>query len=286
MEKFKNLSAGFWVLFGLVLLNAIGFIVAVCMLPASVPVHINVEMLVDNVGSPAMLLILPLVALALVVALGAWLMFRKDEKNLRVLTIIMWVLSVLFVWLGWVFYAVAASGAALGEKVSLSMSLLVMLPLGLLLMILGNYMPKIRQNRTLGIKLPWTFKSEECWKKTHLFGGYAMLAAGALIVVGALICGLCGIDVYVFIFFGVGLVGMLVATTIYSKITYERLKKIEMPTDNSNNGINADNLDNSLSADNADNLVNSNDTNNGDYSNNKADTENDDCSNNSIDTKN
>lgn len=224
MEKLKKLGASFWVMFGIVVANAIGFIVAVCFLPSSVPTHIDGTMTIDGVGSPWILLILPLIALLVVLAFGAYLIFRKENKNTRVLMITLFVICVLFIWLSWVFFAVALSGQALGEKVSLSMSLLVMLPIGLLFIIMGNYMPKVRQNRALGIKLPWTLKNAECWKKTHIFGGYAMVIAGALISIGAIICGLCGIDVYVFIFFGEGLVGMILATTIYSKVTFDRLQ--------------------------------------------------------------
>lgn len=57
--------------------------------------------------------------------------------------------------------------------------------LGLVLIIIGNYMPKARQNYTIGIKLPWTLANEENWNRTHRLAGYLWIICGILII---LIC--------------------------------------------------------------------------------------------------
>ena len=57
--------------------------------------------------------------------------------------------------------------------------------LGLLFAIMGNLMPKIRQNSTLGIKVKWTLQSEENWHATHRFGGKVMVIAGFLVMLTA-----------------------------------------------------------------------------------------------------
>ena len=56
---------------------------------------------------------------------------------------------------------------------------------GLLFLILGNYLPKLRRNRTMGIKLPWTLASEENWTRTHRVAGFTWVAVGLLMVVSA-----------------------------------------------------------------------------------------------------
>ena len=56
---------------------------------------------------------------------------------------------------------------------------------GLLFLILGNYLPKLRRNRTMGIKLPWTLASEENWTRTHRAAGFTWVAVGLLMVVSA-----------------------------------------------------------------------------------------------------
>ena len=57
--------------------------------------------------------------------------------------------------------------------------------LGLLFAVMGNLMPKIRQNSTLGFKLKWTLQSEENWNATHRFGGKVMVIAGFLVMLTA-----------------------------------------------------------------------------------------------------
>ena len=53
---------------------------------------------------------------------------------------------------------------------------------GLLFLILGNYLPKIRQNRTMGIKLPWTLQSEENWTRTHRLSGFLWVLCGLVMI--------------------------------------------------------------------------------------------------------
>lgn len=55
--------------------------------------------------------------------------------------------------------------------------------IGLFIVVIGNYLPKLKYNYTIGIKLPWTLAREENWRKTHRFSGFViggiLLAAGA-----------------------------------------------------------------------------------------------------------
>ena len=67
---------------------------------------------------------------------------------------------------------------ALGKEPDLSMLLFPML--GLLFIAMGNWLPKIKQNSTLGIKIKWTLYSEENWNKTHRFAGFVWVIGGVL----------------------------------------------------------------------------------------------------------
>ena len=58
---------------------------------------------------------------------------------------------------------------------------------GLLFLIIGNYLPKSRQSYTVGIRLPWTLDNEENWNKTHRFGGFVWVLGGLIVIVNALI---------------------------------------------------------------------------------------------------
>jgi uncharacterized membrane protein len=52
--------------------------------------------------------------------------------------------------------------------------------MGVTFLYIGNYMPKCKQNFTLGIKLPWTLNSEANWNATHRLAGKVWMAAGVL----------------------------------------------------------------------------------------------------------
>jgi len=57
--------------------------------------------------------------------------------------------------------------------------------LGLLFIVIGNYMPKIPQNWFIGIRTPWTISSEIVWKKTHILGGWLFVLSGVFYLVCA-----------------------------------------------------------------------------------------------------
>ena len=55
--------------------------------------------------------------------------------------------------------------------------------LGLMFIIIGNYLPKARQNYTIGIKIPWTLANEENWNRTHRLAGYLWMICGILMII-------------------------------------------------------------------------------------------------------
>jgi uncharacterized membrane protein len=69
---------------------------------------------------------------------------------------------------------------ALGRNVNVAT--IVPIFVGLVFIAIGNYLPKCRQNYTVGIKLPWTLASEENWRRTHRFAGITFIFSGILMV--------------------------------------------------------------------------------------------------------
>ena len=49
-------------------------------------------------------------------------------------------------------------------------------------LVIGNYLPKVKQNWYLGIKLPWTYADEENWNKTHRLAGKLWFVGGLLFI--------------------------------------------------------------------------------------------------------
>lgn len=54
---------------------------------------------------------------------------------------------------------------------------------GAILIIVGNYFPKNRRNRFVGLKFPWLFSDEEGWRKTHQLGAYTWILAGIVMLI-------------------------------------------------------------------------------------------------------
>jgi len=58
--------------------------------------------------------------------------------------------------------------------------------IGLMFLVIGRYMGRIRSNFMFGIRTPWTLTSELSWQKTHLWGGRLFLLLGALLMAAGL----------------------------------------------------------------------------------------------------
>ncbi len=73
--------------------------------------------------------------------------------------------------------------AGLGQ--SAPMQRVVPFAVGILLIVVGNLLPRMRPNWFVGIRTPWTLSSDRVWEKTHRFGGRVFVAGGILIVLSA-----------------------------------------------------------------------------------------------------
>ncbi len=71
-------------------------------------------------------------------------------------------------------------GTALGAEYNIGSVVFGLL--GVMFMVIGNYMPKVKQNYTLGIKVVWALHNEENWNATHRFGGKVWFLGGFLIL--------------------------------------------------------------------------------------------------------
>ena len=100
---------------------------------------------------------------------------KKQNISPKVFSLTLWIVPVLSLFVAAMMYPVN-----LGYK--LDVIFFAELLLGLLFIIIGNYLPKARQNYTIGIKIPWTLANEENWNRTHRLAGYLWMIFGILIV--------------------------------------------------------------------------------------------------------
>lgn len=57
---------------------------------------------------------------------------------------------------------------------------------GLMFVVIGSYLGKVRSNFFFGIRTPWTLSSELSWQKTHRLGGKVFILQGLLLMAVAL----------------------------------------------------------------------------------------------------
>ena len=101
---------------------------------------------------------------------------------------------------------------------------MIMLLLGVMFIVIGNYLPTVKQNRTFGIRVPATFRNEEVWKKTHRFAGRAYVLGGIFSMIMSLIGHFTEVNWLVFVGLMLGVFGSTIVILIYSKRVEKRLK--------------------------------------------------------------
>lgn len=72
---------------------------------------------------------------------------------------------------------------ALGENIPIGMIVIALV--GVIITVIGNYLPKCKRNYTIGIKLPWTLHDEDNWNHTHRVSGFLWTGIGILLVINA-----------------------------------------------------------------------------------------------------
>ena len=94
---------------------------------------------------------------------------------------------------------------------------MVIAAFGLMLVVIGNYLPKCKPSYTIGIKISWTLNSEKNWVATHRMAGKLWVIAGALIILTALLPA----KLIIWFFVPVLLVSVIVPF-VYSYIYYKK----------------------------------------------------------------
>ncbi|MDD4901015.1 MAG: SdpI family protein [Patescibacteria group bacterium] len=92
--------------------------------------------------------------------------------------------------------------------------------IGVLFIVIGNYLGKIKMNWFVGIKTPWTLSSENVWNKTHRFGGKMFILAGLLMIAEAVLPVSWKLPIFI-----ITIIVLLLGTIGYSYIVFLQEKK-------------------------------------------------------------
>ena len=152
-------------------------------LPESMPIHWGVNREADRWSSkPFAVFVLPLLILAIhgICIFASRKDFRDKKQSPKVMGLVLWICPLLSVMANSLTYAIS-----LGKEINVLF--VVSLTMGALFVLIGNYLPKCQQNRTVGIRIIWTLKNEANWNATHRFAGKVWVIGGLLLMASSLL---------------------------------------------------------------------------------------------------
>lgn len=187
-------------------------------MPAQVPIHWGINGQADGWGSrefaafffPALI-----VGMYLLLILIPFLDPKKERY--AEFTKAYWAIRFLLV-LFLIYIYFISSLIGIGYNISISKSIAA--GMGVLYLVMGNYLGKIRPNWFVGIRTPWTMSSEEVWTKTHRLGGKLFVLAGFLCILGIILP-----SAWAFILIVGSVLLAALITVVYSYIIYKKLPK-------------------------------------------------------------
>ena len=164
--------------FGLVI-AALALIVSIWaypQLPPTIATHWNVRGTADGFsGRATAVLIMPLVIIGLTGLFNVLPKLDPRRANYAKFIDTYWLIAnavILFILIG--HGMIVATGLGYPVKVDRFMPIGV----GLLFIVLGNFLTRVEPNWFIGIRTPWTLSSDTVWRKTHRTGGWLMVVGG------------------------------------------------------------------------------------------------------------
>jgi uncharacterized membrane protein len=173
-----------WVLLaGMLVLTAVSWKTA----PDLIPVHWNISGVVDGYLPKAQGLILwP--ALSIALYLGMLFAPRIDPKR-RNYAFFTGAYGVIRLSLLAFIAALYCVTHLVMRGIRISMLTFMPVAIGILFMVMGNFLGKIRPNWLVGIRTPWTLSDPEVWTRTHRVGGWLFVGTGFITLICAFISG-------------------------------------------------------------------------------------------------
>jgi uncharacterized membrane protein len=171
----------FWEWFQVGMIAAMVAVAAVrwSSVPERIPVHWNAAGQVDGYGGRFEgLLLMPLIAIGLYLLLRY--IPRIDPARRNYASFADTYLLIRVAMMVYLAFIVLVTQLAIGHETSVPVGGLIVGAVGLLFIVLGAVMGRLRPNWFAGIRTPWTLSSTRSWERTHRVGGWVFIGIGAL----------------------------------------------------------------------------------------------------------
>ncbi|MGG2089724.1 SdpI family protein [Priestia aryabhattai] len=165
------------------LLTLVAWLIALPHLPATMPIHWGANGEADGFATKIKAMILTvgiMVLIYFIIAFVPRIDPRKENYKYFSKTYNILLNAVLLL-----FFFVNMSTILQGLGYNVPMSYIAPIMAGLVFIIIGNYLQRVRSNYFMGIRTPWTLSNENVWKKTHRLSGKIFFIGGLLILISA-----------------------------------------------------------------------------------------------------
>ncbi len=218
MKKSK-LGPLFWVLLGICVLNIIGHLAVYPALPDTVPTHWGANGEVNGWSSKQSNLIFCILPLAFLILMEVVRRIDPKHQNFerfgKVWNIFITLFVVFMSGMTWLTELTVFNVLPSGNIISV----VVCGGIGVMFIILGNFMPNIKQNYTFGCRTPWALNDEHNWQRTQRMGGITFIVMGIALIVEAFFASLLG-DTGALILLLVAVLGGSAWIYLYSYLVY------------------------------------------------------------------
>ncbi|MEK6446697.1 SdpI family protein [Priestia aryabhattai] len=165
------------------LLTLVAWLIALPHLPATMPIHWGANGEADGFATKINAMILTVGIMVLIYFILAFVPRidpRKENYKYFSKTYNIVLNAVLLL-----FFFVNMSTILQGLGYNVPMAYIAPIMAGLVFIIIGNYLQRVRSNYFMGIRTPWTLSNETVWKKTHRLSGKIFFIGGLLILISA-----------------------------------------------------------------------------------------------------
>ncbi|MGC9932383.1 SdpI family protein [Priestia aryabhattai] len=165
------------------LLTLVAWLIALPHLPATMPIHWGANGEADGFATKINAMILTvgiMVLIYFIIAFVPRIDPRKENYKYFSKTYNILLNAVLLL-----FFFVNMSTILQGLGYNVPMAYIAPIMAGLVFIIIGNYLQRVRSNYFMGIRTPWTLSNETVWKKTHRLSGKLFFIGGLLILISA-----------------------------------------------------------------------------------------------------
>lgn len=166
--------------------------ISLLLLPDVIPAHYGLGGEVDRFGSKFELFILP--ACSVIMGILIFLCSKSSSKdetstknNEKIVLITGECCLVIFMILNFYMLYLAFNNITNIFDLKLDIGSVCCFLFGIIIIVIGNMLPKSKRNSMVGLRLPWTKSSDEIWKKSQHFGGIVSVICGFLLLISAFI---------------------------------------------------------------------------------------------------